>query len=280
MARILNDFADLSILKADISREDVVPTVKKHRTPMARTRLQGSVFYDYNTYLDAAAAAVKAYPIISINNKNIQFTSSKKEKYIAFGNSGHCFSFRFNMLSNNRVFKSLDRIAAFRTIMFVYLEVRKIVASHIQIIENSGTGVFALSINEVPLVASSYKRYTGTFAMLKDLKQQMLDGSHKPMSTNEEEALEMGAKFRETVVNSSIYDEIEIFPELDYSGFGHSERIKVSTKSGYVGPNRIPQAVTKPVGKVIPGRSLPSTPKKFQSVNWIDNWDDRFDHDD
>lgn len=281
MAQILNDFADLGTLKAKLSREDVVPVVKERHNPLVQIRLQGNVYYDYNTYLDAAAAAVKAYPIISINYKSIQFTSSKKEKYIALGKNGHRFFFRFNMMSDKRVFKSVDRISAFRTIMFVYLEVRKIAASHIQIIENAGIGNFVLTINEVPLVASSYKRFTGTFPMLKILKQQMLDGSHKPMSMNEEDALEMAVKFREKVSDSSIYDEIEIIPELDYSNFGHSERIKASTKPGYVELDKTPKVATKPKSKVIPGRSLPSVPKKFHSSNpWMDSWDDRFDHDD
>lgn len=281
MAQILNDFADLGVLKAKLSREDVVPAVKRHHSPLVQIRLQGNVYYDYNTYLDAAAAAVKAYPILSINYKNIQYTSSKKEKYIALGKNGHRYFFRFNMMSDKRVYKSLDRISAFRTIMFVYLELRKIAASHIQIIENAGVGNFVLSINEIPLVASSYKRYTGTFPMLKVLKQQMLDGSHKPTSVNEEDALKMGVKFREKVAESSIYDEIEIIPETDYSTFGHSEKIKASTKPGFVEPDKTPKVNTKPKSRVIPGRSLPAPHKNFHSSTpWMDNWDDRFDHDD
>lgn len=281
MAQILNDFAELGVLKAKLSREDVIPAVKKHHNPLAQIRLQGNVYYDYNTYLDAAAAAVKAYPIISINYKSIQYTSSRKEKFIALGNNLHRYFFRFNMVSDKRVFKSLDRIAAFRTIMFVYLEVRKIAASHIQIIENAGAGNFVLSINEIPLVASSYKRYTGTFSMLRVLKQQMLDGSHTPMSMNEEDALNMGVKFRDKVAESTIYDEIEILPEIDYSTFGHSEKIKASTKPGYVEPDKTLKVNSKPKSRVIPGRSLPAPHKNFHSSTpWMDNWDDRFDHDD
>jgi hypothetical protein len=231
--------------------------------------------------MDAAAAAVKAYPIIASNDKSIQYTSSKKEKFIALGRNGHRFFFRFNMMNDKRVFKSLDRIAAFRAIMFVYLEVRKIAASHIQVTENTGVGNFVLSINEIPLVSSSYKRYTGTFPMLKVLKQEMLNGSHKPTSKNEEDALEIGVKFCDKVAESSIYDEIEIIPEIDYSAFGHSERIKVSTRPGYFEPDRTPKETTKPKNIIIPGRSLLAAPKKFHSANpWADNWDDRFDHDD
>lgn len=281
MAKILNDFADLGELKVQLPQEDIVPSVKKRHNPLVQIRLQGNVYYDYNTYLDAAAAAVKAYPVISVNYKTIQFTSSKKEKYIALGGSGHRFFFRYNMMSEKRVFKSAERMAAFRTIMFVFLEVRKIAASQIKIVENAGIGNFILTINDIPLVASSYKRFTGNFPMLKALKQKMIMGETSPNSFNEEEAVQMGMKFVENVTESTIYDEIEIIPEIDYSVFSHGERISVSTKAGYVEPDRITNKVTKTKPKVIPGRSLPAAPKKFHSGNpWMDSWDDRFDHDD
>ena len=281
MAQILNDFADLGSLKAKLSREDVVPVFKEHKTPIVRFRLPGNVYFDHNTYLDAVASAVKAFPIISINYKNIQYTSSKKERYIAYENKSQRFFFRFNMMSDKRLFKSQDRIAAFRTIMFVFLEIRKIAATHIQILENVRIGNFVLSVNEIPLVASSYKSYTGTFPMLKILKQQMINGLHNPTSKNETDAFELGVKFREKVAESSIYDDIEIIPEIDYSVFVHSERIKASTKPGFVDQDKITNKAYEPKGKFIAGRSLPAAPKKFHSSNpWMDSWDDRFDHDD
>lgn len=281
MAKILNDFADLGELKVKLTEEDNVPSVKKPRNLLVQIRLQGNIYYDYNSYLDAAAAAVKAYPIISVNYKSIQFTSSKKEKYIALGKSGHRFFFRFNMMSDKRVFKSSDRMAAFRTIMFVFVELRKIDAAQIKITENASIGNFILTINDIPLVASSYKRFTGDFPMLKTLKEKIIKGKITPNSFNEEESVQMGRKFVEKVTESTIYDEIEIIPEIDYSVFCHDERISVSTKAGYIEPDRIYNKITKAKPKVVPGRSLPAATRPYRSSTpWMDNWDDRFDHDD
>ena len=282
MAKILNDFADLGELKVQLSQEDVVPSVKPPHIPLVQIRLQGNVNYNYNTYLDAAVAAIKAYPIISINYKTIQFTSSKKEQYLALGEKGHRFFFRFNQMSDKKRFKSADRIAAFRTIMFVYTEARKIAASHIQIVEDAIVGNFVLTINEIPLVSSSYKRYTGNFPFLKALKGQMMIGAIMPTDRNEEDALQMGIKIRERVQDLSTLDGMEIIPEKDYSAFRHEEKIRVSTKPGYVEPDIPAKDVKKQKTKVYPGRSTPGPPPKVRPPEpWLVNkWADRYDHDD
>ncbi len=277
MAKKLNDFADLGELKEKLSQEDGVFPTKEIFNPIVPVRQQGNVYYDYNTYIEAAAAAVKAYPIISVNYKTIQFTFSQKKRYIALtGGIGHCHYFRFKMSSDKRIFRSTDRIAAFRAIMFAFREMRKIPASHILIVENVDIKNFVLFINEIPLIASSYTKFTGTFSMLKTLKEDMLNGDVLPTCENEENAQQMGINFQEKVNQSPIYDKLEIIPEIDYSVFCDDERIKVSTKVGYVEPER-----TSPKPRVIAGRSLPAMPKKLHSDNpWLDKWDDRLDHDD
>ena len=282
MAKILTDFADLGELKVRLSQEDVVPSVKTTHAPLVQIRLQGNVNYNYNTYLDAAVAAIKAYPIISVNYKTIQFTSSKKDQYIALGEKGHRFFFRFSQMSDKRKFKSADRIAAFRTIMFVYTEVRNIAATHLQIVEDAQAGVFVLTINEIPVVSSSYKRFTGNFPFLKALKGQMMIGAIKPNGVNEENALQMGIKIREKVQDLSILDGMEIIPEKDYSAFRHEEKIRVSTKPGYVEPDIPAKDVKKQKTKVYPGRSTPGPPPKVRPPEpWLVNkWADRYDHDD
>ena len=281
MTRILNDFAELGELKRKLSREDVIPSAKKSQ-PSHVQRLQGNVYFDYNTYLEAAAAAVKAYPIIFVNNKKVQFTFSKKDRSIALGNNGHRFFFRYKMLSNKRAFEFRDRHDAFRAIMFIYLEVRKIAASHVLILENPPVSNFVLSINEIPLVVCSYKRFTGTFSLLGELKGQILRGDIKPKNEIEENAVQMGVKFREKVQDLSSLDGMEIIPENDYSVFKHEERIRVSTKHGIVEPNTVIKANKTPSKKVYPGRSLPAAPPKERPPEqWLVNkWADRYDHDD
>ena len=280
MAKILNDFADLKELKAQLSQEDILPSVKKPFPLPARIRLQGNV--DHKTYLDAAVAAIQAYPIILVNYKTIKVISNKVERFIAIESSGHRYFFRFKMPSGKKVFKSVDRIAAFRTIMFLFKEVRQIVPAHLLILESVSNGNFVLSINGISIVSSSYGRFTGTFAMLRVLKEKILKGDYKPASLNEEDALRLGITIRERVQDLTTLIGPDIIPENDYSSFKHEESIRVSTKRGYVEPEKLPKDVKPQKPKVYPGRSLPAAPPKVRPPEpWLVNkWADRYDHDD
>ena len=281
MATILRDFADLSDLKVQLSKEEIVPSVIPHHEPIVRVQIEGNAFFDYKTYLDAAASAVKAYPILSVNYTKLHFTSSKKNHYLSYRGDGRVFVFRYNQNSDKRVFQSKDRLDAFRTIMFIYLEVRKIAASHIQIVENTAVGNFVLYINEVPIVASSYNRFSGSIPFLRSMKKDILQGKILPKTINEGDAAQMGEQFRKNVNASFIYDYIEIFPELDYSVFDHRESIRVSTKKGVIVTPKSNKVKFKTGQGVKHGRSSTESPGIFQPLHpWMDNWDDRFDHDD
>ena len=279
MAQILNDFADLGFLKKRLSTEDVIPHVEERLKQPEHKPLARSIDYNYTSYLDAAAAAVKAYPVLLVNHKRIAFSSSKKEKYLAFKAKGHSFYFHYNAVTENRTFKSTRRESAFKTLLFYFREVRLIAACRIKIVEDTSVGCFVLSINEIPLMASHYKSFTSSFSKLKEVKKQVLEGLLKPNSFNEEDAVQKGISFREKVNDSSILNELQIIPELDYSTFSHNEKISVSTRRGYGESDRDNKEEKNPK-PIVYGRSKPGETKKIQGNPWMAKWDDRFDHDD
>ena len=279
MVHILNNFADLGILKKRLSTEDVVPHVKERLRQLETKPLARDIDYNYASYLDAAAAAVKAYPVLLVNHKRIDFSSNKKERYLAFKAIGHRFYFRYDLITEKRTFKSTRRESAFKTLLFFFREVRLIAACQITIIENTSAGCFVLSINEIPLIASSYKSFTSTIAKLKEIKKQVLEGALESNNLNEEDAIRMGVSFREKVYDSLILNELQIIPELDYSSFSHNEIIRVSSRRGH-GEDGYDNSVGRNASPVVYGRSKLEETKTIQGNPWMAKWDDRFDHDD
>ena len=279
--KIITDFSDLVELREKLSQDGTIPSEMVRIPDRTQTIPTGNQYLDFNSFFDAASAAVKAFPIAWVDDNKTNLTTSKKERYIALGGKGHRIFFRYKMPSHKKSFASNDRISAFKTIMFCFIEVRKIDSARIHILENDNSS-FSLTIDGILLVSSTYKRFTGNFPMLKSLKGIMLKDALRPDSDNDESARQIGIKFRESVLSSSTPTGIQMIPGKDYSVFRHEEKIQVSTKPGYVEPDHNSRQSNASTKIVYPGRSLPAAPPKERPPEpWLVNkWADRYDHDD
>ncbi len=262
------DFSDLGTLLSEMTVEN--PNTVEHNRVQ---RTQELVFETerplgvknlyYQHYNHAAIAAAISYPLLKGIEKDCIVKGSAKTKCFQVGSKLNYVVFHFQEHSTKRTLKCRDRVSAFRAIMYCFSELRTLGQVHILIKEQLSSQLFLLYLNDVPLFASSYSYNNGSMNILRKHKEAIIKGEQEKTVT-ECDAKIAGSKFVALYNETEIPSEIPISPTVDYSRFGHSEKILVS-QANYE------KRISHPVYQKHSGPSvLPS----------MAAWDDRYDHDD
>ena len=148
--------------------------------------------------------------------------------------------------------------------MFCYAELRKIAHIHIKVSEGIASGNFVLTLDEIPVVAASYKRYNGLKTQLVGFRDSLCSGHQRPKTDYEMEAQRFGIDLVRRIDEAVFQEGIPLKDDVDYSKFYHKESVLVSSRS------------YSSTGKVSDGNKH-SGPSMLRSMM---DWDDRYDHDD
>ena len=263
-----NDFSELGTLLSEMRDENPNPVEhnreERHQELAFETvKPLGVVNLYYQQYNHAAIAAAISYPLIKGIDKKSEVKGGAKAKCFQVGSKFNAVVFHYQERSTKRTLKCRDRVSAFRAIMYCFSELRTLGPVHILIKEQCSSQMFLLYLNDIPLFASSYSSNNGSMSILRMHKEAIINGEQEKTS-NESDAKIAGSKFVTLYNETEIPSEIPIYPKIDYSKFGHSERILVS-QTNYEKRASSP-FFQKHSGPAV----LPS----------MANWDDRYDHDD
>ena len=268
-----HDFSELASLKASLSQEETLKaqemTLRKGRevknSPPKEKPVVWPIVFEFESYLDAVASAVKNYPIIWAYDNGVIYQNRKNGIIYRVGKGDNqSLVFYYTIQAHRRVFKCTERFTAFKVIMFCFAELKKIEPIHIKVTEGIASGNFVLSLDEIPVVAASYMQFNGLKKQLVGFRDSLCSGHQIPRTDYEMEAHRFGVDLAKRIDEAKFLEKIPLTNDVDYSKFYHIESVLVSSRENTV------------TGKYSYGNKS-SGPSMLSSMM---NWDDRYDHDD
>ena len=239
----LNSFVELGAVKEHLLMSDILDSRGNLDTPnvegndsdgvhvLSELPARSRSLHYYDDFSGAVASAIKIYPILQANYKNVHCRINFKNSYFEYYATKNLFSFAYKNYDFNRSFKVFDRISAFRAILYCYTSLRNIKAIHLMIRESIAASNFGLFANELPVMAISYKTFTGRPKLLIVEKNRIVDKQEDPKTEIESKCREIGLLLSNLIHSAPLLEDIPIVATIDYSKFEHSERIQISPKA-------------------------------------------------